>query len=297
MPGGYGMEGGGYGIPGMPGMKQPVVKHKMIRFFDFTAEAGKSYRYRVRVMIEDPNRPRDKNAEPNIRILDQAVVDRLAKTTAEDEEYQKTSGKVRRTYWLQTEWSEPSNVVTVVSPEQFVGGGAIGARVVKLAATGPSVELEEGKGKVVTVVWDDRRATEVPSEREVLRGAFLDFTDKADVLHPLTLQIRRIEKFDFDTEAFVADLRGGEALLTDVDTKSRVETPLPVPGEYLVVDGSGRLIACNEVDDAEEFRRLLFIEDKPGGGAAAAPSMGGYGEMMGSPSGPPSGYPSYNPGS
>jgi hypothetical protein len=293
--GAYGMGSGGYGMPGMPGIKQPVVKYKMIRFFDFTAEAGKSYQYRVRVMIEDPNRPIDKTSEPNARILDQVVVDRLAKVTAADEEYQKTSGKPRRTYWLQTEWSEPSNVVTLVTPEKFVGGGAIGGRSIKLAAAGPSVEIEEPKGKVVTAVWDRRRATEVPAEREVLRGAFLDFTDKADVLQPLTLQIKRIEEFNFDTEAFVADLRGGESLLLDVDKTTKEEKPLPVPGEYLVVDGDGRLVACSEVDDAEEYRRLLFIEDTPGAATGMMPSSGtgGYGETMGYPSS----YPSYGTGS
>ena len=277
------------GTPGMPGFRHLVVKYKMVRFFDFTAELGKSYRYRVRVLIEDPNRPADRNAEPNPRILDQDVADRLAKVIADDEAYQKTSGKPRRTYYRQTEWSEPSNVVTVVSPERFAGGGATGARSVKLSLTGPSVELEEAKGHVVTAVWDRRRATEVPAEREVLRGAFLDFTDTADALHPLTLQIRRIEDYRFATDAFVADLRGGEALMVDVDKASREETPLPVPGEYLVVDGDGGLIVCNEVDDAEEYRRLLFIEDRPRG---AAPAMGGY-DMMGYPGG----VPGYGPGS
>ncbi len=112
------------------------------------------------------------------------------------------------------------------------------------------------------------------------------------MLQPATLQIKRIEDYDFDTEAFVADLRGGEALLVDVD-KDRVETPLPVPGEYLVVDGSGRLIACSEVDDAEEYRRLLFLEDKPNAATGTAPGMSspGYGEMMGYPGGMPSTYP------
>jgi len=283
MPGGYGMPG----AYGMPGVNQPVVKYKMIRFFDFTAEPGKSYQYRVRVMIEDPNRPQDRNSEPNPRILDQAVSDRLAKVIADDEAYIKTNRKPRRTSWRQTEWSEPSNIVTVVSPERFVGGGATSARSVKLTLTGPSVELEEAKGKVVTVVWDRRRATEVPAEREVLRGAFLDFTDKADVLQPLTLQIKRIEDFNFATDAFVADLRGGEPLLVDVGT-SKEETPLPVPGEYLVVDGDGRLIVCNEVNDAEDYRRLLFIEDRPAGGAASA--AGGYDAY-------PGGYPTYGAGS
>jgi hypothetical protein len=123
----------------------------------------------------------------------------------------------------------------------------------------------------------------------------LDFTDKADVLQPLTLQIKRIEEFEFDTEAFVADLRGGESLLLDVDKTTKEENPLPVPGEYLVVDGDGRLIACSEVDDAEEYRRLLFIEDTPGAatsGMAPSPDMG-YGDMMGYPSGYP-GYSSSN---
>jgi hypothetical protein len=242
-------------------------------------------------MIEDPNRPLDKNSEPNPRILDQAVSDRLAKVIADDEEYVKTSGKLRRTSWRQTDWSEPSNIVTVVSPERFAGGGATSARSVKLTLTGPSVELEEARGKVVTVVWDRRRATDIPAEREVLRGAFLDFTDKADVLQPLTLQIKRIENYNFATDAFVADLRGGDPLLVDVDKTSKEETPLPVPGEYLIVDGSGRLIVCNEVNDAEDYRRLLFIEDRPGGGAA--PAMGGYGDTMGYPGS----YPTYGSGS
>ena len=216
-------------------------------------------------MLEDPNRPQNKMAEPNPRILDQAVVDRLAKVTADDADVLKNTGKERRTYWLQTEWSEPSEPVTVVSPENFVGGGATGPRFIKLPPNGPSVEYEEPKGKVVAVVWDQRRATEVPAERDVLRGAFLDFTQDVDVLQPVTLQIKTLEKYSFGTDAFVADLRGGEALMVDVDKDSKEETPLPVPGEYLVVDGSGRLIACHEVDDAEEYRRLLFIEDTPSG--------------------------------
>jgi len=282
MPGGYGMPGygmpGTYGAPGMPAVRP--VKYKMIRFFDLTAEAGKTYRYRVRVMLEDPNRPQNKAAEPNPRILDQAVADRLAKVTAEDEDVLKKTGKERRTYWLQTEWSEPSEPVTVVEPAGFAGGSATGPRFIRLPPNGPSVEYEEPKGNVAAVIWDERRATEVPAEREVLRGAFLSFQQDVDVLHPITLQIRRLEGYAFDTDAFVADLRGGEPLMVDVDKDTKEETPLPVPGEYLVVDGSGRLIACNEVDDAEEYRRVLFIEDAPTGAMTPGSSYGDT--MMGS---------------
>lgn len=288
----YGSAGGYPGaagmMPGMPGVKQPTVKYKMIRFFDFTAEPGKTYRYRVQVMLEDPNRPQNRMAEPNPRILDQAVVERLAKVTADDAEVQKKTGNERRTYWRQTKWSEPSEPVTVITPENFVGGGATGPRIIRLPPNGPNVEYEEPKGKVVTLVWDERRATEVPAMREVLRGAFLDFEQDADVLQPLTLQIKRIENYSFNTDAFLADLRGGESLMVDVDKDSKEETPLPVPGEYLVVDRNGRLIACDEVDDAEEYRRLLFIEDTPKGSQSSpgmTPSSGGYGDMMGYPGG------------
>ena len=55
-----------------------------------------------------------------------------------------------------------------------------------------------------------------------------------------------------------------------------------------MIDGNGNLIACDEVDDAEEYRRLMFIEDKP---ASATFSMGdpgaeeldeaAYGDMYG----------------
>ncbi len=283
---GYG-EGGYAGGPaampgqgGMPGLRPPLVKYKLVRFFDFTAEPGKSYRYRVRVMLEDPNRPRDPRVEPNPRILDQAVTDRLTKVIADDEQYQKANNKARRTAWRETAWSEPSNIVTVAVPKRFLAGGATAARSVKLTLVGPSVELEEGRGKVVTVTWDPRRATDVAAEREVLRGEFLDFTQTADVLQPVTLQIKRIEDFKFSTDAFVADLRGGEPLMTDVDKTTKEETPLPTPGEFLVVDGDGRLVACNEVDDAEEYRRLMFIEDRPK--SASTSTAPGYdGLMMG----------------
>jgi len=212
--------------------------------------------------------------------------------TAGDEDFVRRNPdkQPRRTYWLYTEWSEPSEPVTVVSSENFVGGGATAARFIKIPPNGPSVEYEEPKGKVVSVIWDQRRATEIPAEREVLRGAFLDFEQDVDVLHPLTLQIKRLEKYAFSTDAFVADLRGGEPLMVDVDKDTKEETPLPVPGEYLVVDADGRLVACHEVDDAEEYRRLLFIEDKPSS-TVGAPGMmgpgGGPEAMMGYPPGMP----------
>ena len=312
MEGGYGsgMEGG-YGLAGAQ-IRQPLVKHKMVRFFDLTAEPGKSYRYRVAVVLEDPNRPRDPNADPNERILDPKVVQRLKEVVAKDEadvEYVKKNKKPKRTYYRQTEWSELSNIVTIANPAKFVAGATTPAKTVTLPMgtkvfttdnTGIQVEVELGQdtevettecfGKLVTVVWDKRRAAEVPVEKEVHRGEFLTFDQDADVLHPLSLQIKTIEKYPFDTDAFVADFRGGGQLITDVDEEAEEKTDFFTPGEFLVVDGEGNLIACNEIDDTEEYRRLLFIVDAPdsamaigggyGGDMGGVMMGGGYGDMM-----------------
>jgi hypothetical protein len=295
--GGYGM-GGGYGGTGMES-RQPLVKHKMVRFFDLTAEPGKSYRYRVALVLEDPNRPRNPKADPSRRILDADAKKRVEEVEAKDAadtEYVKKNGRPKRTFYRRTDWSEPSNIVTIAPPAKFVAGATTkakpvtlpeGTKVITADASGSQVEVEleqstevettESSGKLVTVVWDERRAVEVPVEKDVYRGTFLTFEQDADVLHPMSLQIKTIEQYPFDTDAFVADLRCGGVLITDTDEEEDEETKLLTPGEFLVVDGEGNLVACNEIDDTEEYRRLLFIVDT----AEPVVATGGYGDMEG----------------
>ena len=267
MPGGQ-MGSGGYPMPGAGGMpgygtgneQVPKVKYKLVRFYDLTAEPGKAYRYRVRLLLEDPNRPFNRQADPNKRILDKTVLDRFAKEEAEDQEYLKKTGKERPRF-VRTEWSEPSNIVRVEDPEKVIAGAASPGKMILLSADGPAVQTTEPSGKVVAVVWDKTRAVEVPAEREVNLGSVLNFKQNADVLHPLAGQIKTLEEYNFITEAFVADLRGGEELSKKGKDQQK---GLTAPAEYLVVDRKGNLIACNEVDDAEDYRRLLFIDDKTG---------------------------------
>lgn len=308
-----GAEGGAESYPGMPGMtgmyggdgqqQQPLVKYKLIRFFDFTAEAGKSYRYRVRVVLEDPNRPRDPKADPNVRILADDVVKRLRQVEADDADYEKKNGKPRRTFYMQTDWSDPSPVVTIQKPDNVFASTVTPPKTVKLGPEGPEVEVTEASGKLAAVVWDKTRAVEVPGERTVLRGSVLDFKQNADVLHPLQQQIKTIENYDFQTGAFVADLRGGELLYED----KKKENPIYAPGEMLIVDGEGKLLVRNEVDDVEDYRRVMFIDDTatttastgsggmmPMGGDPAAAGADPYGGMF--PGGVPGAVPGAMPG-
>jgi len=89
----------------------PRTKYKMVRFFDLKADLGKSYCYRVAVWLEDPNRPRDPKAEPDKSILEASVVQRLGEMESEDEKFLERTGRRRRTFFRQTEWSLPSNIV------------------------------------------------------------------------------------------------------------------------------------------------------------------------------------------
>jgi len=271
---GYGT-GSDYGDPNSTGQEQLLVKYKMVRFFDLKAELGKSYRYRVAVVLEDPNYSRNPQASPDARILDPDAAKRVKAKKAKDEAETKRTGEWTRTYYLRTDWSEPSNIVTIAKPEKYVAGSVTKGKVIPLTQD-IKVQTTESAGKLVTMVWNNSRAVEVPAEKEVYRGSFLSFTQDADVLNPLTKQVKTIEGYEFGTDAFVADLRGGEELITDVDEEDDDEKTVHyTPGEFLVIDGQGNLLACNEIDDTEEYRRLMFVEEEMSQAAAS-----GYGGDM-----------------
>jgi hypothetical protein len=286
---GMGMMGGmGMGMSGMPGMegmagydangmmvRGPQIPHLMIRFFDFTAEVGKKYRYRVQVVMEDPNYPMDYRMEPTERYFDDEVKKRLAKIKAQDK------ANKTRTPWIRTDFSEPSEIVSVeVNPETHVGKIATG-RFTPIKDAGPNLnfQVDEPTGKVMGVVWDAAKAVDVPGIVDGFRGTCLNFIAKADVIHPVTLVYKTLPDYEFLTDHIIADIRGGEEF--QINDK---EDPLATIGEYAYFDEQGRLKVRNELDDLENYKKLAMPEPPP---AVAGAGMGGmeYGgaEAMGMP--------------
>ncbi len=309
------MYGSGYGT-GRVAARRPTVPHLMVRFFDHAAEVGKTYRYRVRVVLEDPNRPLNPQTEPSRRMLDPEVIARIDKIEAEDREYEdlleRTGKAPRAPYWtlppwgererpvrtsfVRTEWSEPSDPCTVLGSEGFVAGSVTAARYRPLVAStnGPAPEalLSEATGNLVVVAWDWRRGVEVPGERPVRRGSFLNFRQDADVMHPVTTQIKRLEDYRFNSRGLVLDMRGGEVLIVDEDDGEKKE--LRAPGEFILFDADGNLMVRNEVNDTEDYRRLLLIEDAgPTAGAGMVGSSYDYEAGMEEGFGSPGGYFDY----
>ena len=154
----------------------------------------------------------------------------------------------------------------------------------------------------LVVVQDDKKAVDVPAKWELFKGSAVNFTlPEVEVIHPALGEKRKIEKYSFQTNAVVADMRGGEEIPVVTGEHS---TPLKAPGEILFVDSAGNMIVRDEVDDIEYFHRFIGPEehkdttrkkpnDDPGdpfggmmmpGGPGGVP--GGGPMMPGMPSGP-----------
>lgn len=252
-----GMPGGAEGsMPSMPGMGMPggmgdmfggvgaekLVKYKLIRFNDFNVEPGRKYRYRVQVFVEDPNYPSENYEAPSLAGLDSAARTRVQDLQATDAK----SGKAKRTY-LGSEYSVPSDVVTLPPAEWFYAG--------KVTPGTDKFYSHLGTGTSLTVVQDDKKHVDVPGKLEISRGSTLNFTlDELDVIHPAYGDKRKLEKYSFQTNAVVADMRGGQEI--PPLTQSR-DDGLTAPGEILYVDAAGNMHVRDEADDIEYFHRFV----------------------------------------
>lgn len=90
-----------------------AVRPKLLRFLDWNVTVGRAYRYRVAVVLADPNRPENPAGAPDKSMLESAVVERLERVQAEDLAFGRSTGRPRRTFFLTTAWSEPSEIVVV----------------------------------------------------------------------------------------------------------------------------------------------------------------------------------------
>ncbi len=253
---GEGMMGGGMMGGGNAVASQSIPEFMMVRFFDLTAVPGQVYRYRVGLLMEDPNHPNirvntnyPQHIAPPARSLDEDVIARIAQL--DDPEH--------KSFWRQTEWSEPTAPVLVPDPTQIFAGSVAVQTPSKAMMQGASVSYldKEPLGTLLPVIWDKDRGVDIPLRKDdVRRGSVLN-KPEADVHygHPASLQIKRIEKFPFETGLIVGDIRGGEKL-----PWSTKEWQVTSPGEFALFDSKGNLVIHNELDDLDGFKRYDFKE-------------------------------------
>lgn len=272
--------------PESPAMEQLEPEYLLFRFFDFTVEPGKKYRYRVKLWLENPN------YEMDPRFL-------------EDTELAKQR-------WIEPEkWTEPTDVVEIPLDSEVL--------LLGVKAPPPSRVADEPSANVGIVHWVSESGATVYEDFEgVRRGGVLDFAgyefpggkikeepqpkprtrDDDDERRTRRGERRRgsgEEEFmgeglrdepmappqnvgrrpgmsqavpvDYLTGVIVLDIRGGERI-SDRSSDRR-------PGDMLLLGGDGSLHIHHELEDSQTYeQRKRDIEGEPEGREGTFPGPG-----------------------
>lgn len=300
MPGmgmGMGMEGG---MPGMGmGMFAQDPAYYLFRFFDFTVEPGAHYRYRVRLVLYNPN--------------------------YKLEERYLASPELGEPPHVLSEWSEPTEIVSVPRDDRLLLASVSAGRR-------PSVEPS---ATVFAVHWDNETGQEIFNEFPVDLGQWTIFEMERNLYDPMDPRFAGMggapgmgmgmegegmmppgmmapgmeggmmegggmaaagrgprtrpprqpkvalsEKVQCEADELVLDIEGGDKLPG--------RRGLSAPGEILLMTADGVLKVRNDLDDEGDIRE----KKQP---KSLIPGMGGGMEGMGMP-GMGMGMPGMGPG-
>jgi hypothetical protein len=221
-----------------------------LRFFDFDVEPGKTYRYRIFLILFNPNFGLDAKVLKNV-----ADGNRDNWYIGHDKE-QRDDQKMIISAEPKVDnmpWSDPTPLVTIPSDQGILAG--------KVETPHNAVEPQ---GELYSVRWlpeNGERAFTVIEK--VKRAQMIDVLPRASENGP------RNVKVDFTTNDCVIDMRGGESLsLHDKDKE------LTAPGQVLCMDHDGRLVIHDELDDADMIAKF---REKPSSSPAprSRPTEGG----------------------
>jgi hypothetical protein len=236
--------------------EEEPVDYKLIRFYDFhnvgikMPKPGTKYVYRIRFSVEDPNFPLDENDSPKLNSMAPEVEQRVLALT---EQFKKT--RVRK-YERWSPWSEPSEPVSLPSlSQQFVGPVNPGS-FYDWTVAGKKVRYVRNQptGKVVTSVYDETYGARIPFLIDVGEGSILGHEGNADVVDPITMDIKKLENARVDSSTTVVDLSGGESL--------GLFEGMNQPGMMLLTDEYGSLIVADEVGDLESYRIYSYADER-----------------------------------
>ncbi len=266
--GGYGGEGRGYGGMGGGGRagSQPMtlprgVDYWLLRFFDFSVQPGKKYKYRVRLVLDDPNAGLGPN---QASMLHSTVLDRLAKINEAARAKNTRPANVR----FVDDWSEPSRTVGIPL------AGSVKLAEAKPSASGRVSDEPTVKLLVESFDFDESgNAIQAATQRDFRRGYVANLVAKdQEYLGPGGQWIDKLETFKFYTGMTVLDMDGGETLGKDATAPARV----------LLMDPAGEVHIRNEMDDKQDVTYHKMIFDRPKGRNREEEQMrggerGGYG--------------------
>jgi hypothetical protein len=241
--GGGNRGGGGMGRSSGPSEFDIDIPVKMVRFFDFTVQPGRQYRYRVRLVLADVNQA------PGVERR------YLAREVAERIDAQKEPRPIRL-----APWSDPSPVISIPM-----------AGSVSIVDAKPPKKGSTAEGLVNVLVQSyaldaEGRAQQAGIKKPVRRGGVMNMVEDAEVITPDRQFIEKVPDFQFQTGITLADFRGGE----------EVARGLKRPVQALYMDAGGRLFVRHELDDAQtvEDYEATFEAEEGAEGGMMMPGMG-----------------------
>ena len=283
MPG-FGMDPAMMGAGGMTPMPLgEIVSYQLFRFFDFGVEQGKRYRYRVRLVLKNPN----------CKVDTQYLADE----------------KEARIETLESEWSSPTDATFVPRDARILASEVNVPRdpYVEPWAKFGVVRFDMESGEIQFKSFPNK---DVPLTK-MLRGQLANFRDLprpapknpafagyggAGLPEAAGMGMPGVgapkksdsETMDLLTDYALLDMNGG--------TKLPGRARLSEPGRMLWLDPAGKMIVRNDVDDEEEYAEFAETETKakpaappvgvPGLGMPADPAMMGGAAMPGMPADP-----------
>jgi hypothetical protein len=222
---------------------EEVVPYRLFRFFDFSVENNKTYRYRIKLLLENPNL---------------GIVKRYLKSPALAE------GDIRT-----TDWSDATAALTIPRDFRLLAGDVIPAR-----------GLNEQKAKVLIVKWEPPAGTEVSQEFLKLRGQMLNFADEPSLVPiPGKPPETKPENVTYTTDSLLVAFAGGDSLTAPTNNrpfKSPAEVLLMGPDGQLTL----RSQIADASTYKAEFRKMPDSRKKPEEGDDAAGVPGDAGEKQ-----------------
>jgi hypothetical protein len=267
-PGGPGGEGpAGYRGGGGPGQIATEhtslpkgVDYYLLRFFDFSVEPGKKYKYRVKLVVKDPN-----YGLPQA-VLSPAVLDRQAKEAQEA----KARKAEKPFYRIVENWSDPSPAVGIPM------AGNVRLADVKVPTADKANDEPTVKMLVEAFDVDDAGAPiQAAAEKDFKRGYVANMVQDTEYLvDAMTIDTQK--DFKFFTGMTLLDVDGG--------TKIAGARDMTYPARILVMGPAGEMYIRNELDDKSyvDFHKATFEKSTdsrmgPGGleGGPGGPGRGG----------------------
>ncbi|MEM6690767.1 MAG: hypothetical protein AAF664_15140 [Planctomycetota bacterium] len=242
------------------GVESNPVDYKLVRFYDFydskikflkdrAPRPGRSYVYRMRYAVIDPNFPLDESQQPKLSILGPEVAARVGLKIEDAQEKQKRDHK------LWSEWSQPSAPATLPSPVEMLAGDVTRGRSIKRNANGRTVDLfkDDPKAKLIVKNPDANLGTQVPVlidgaiEGLPLSGKF----ESVDLIDPINRKIKKTDSsYSVDSQSVMVDISGGEEL--------EIAEDMTAPGQMLILQSDGSLKVLDAIENQNDYKIYAF---------------------------------------